>query len=70
VPRFYLHVTNCKKTYQDSSGLELLDAAAAEAFARIVANDLRADGQYESYFVDVRDERGSQVARVDVVPRH
>ena len=71
MPRFFLHVTDGKKTHQDSGGLELIDAAAAEAFAHIVANDLRADGgQYDSYYVDVRDEHGNQVTKVFVVPRH
>jgi hypothetical protein len=67
VPRFYLHVTDGRKTYRDATGLEVEDAAAAEAFARIVANDLRADGQHGAYYVDVRDEQGNQVAKVPVV---
>jgi hypothetical protein len=70
VPRFYLNITDCKKTYQDSRGLELIDASAAVAFARIVANDLRPDVKDESCFVDVRDQHGNQVAKVFVVPRH
>ena len=70
VPRFYLHVTDGKKTYRDTSGLDVQDAAAAEAFARIVANDLYADGQYDSYYVDVRDQQGKQIAKVCISVRH
>ena len=70
MPLFYLHVTDGKKTYRDATGLEVEDAAAAEAFARIVANDLRADGQYDAFYVDVRDKQGNQVAMVPVVHRN
>ena len=69
MPRFYLHVTDDRKTYRDATGLEVEDATTAEAFARVVANDLRADGQYDEYYVDVRDELGNQVAKVPVVNR-
>ena len=69
VPLFYLHVTDGKKTYRDTTGLDVEDIATAEAFARIVANDLRADGQYDAYYVDVRDRHGNQVAKVPVVNR-
>ncbi len=51
MPQFYPHVTDCKKTYEDTNGLELIDASAAQAFARIIANDLRADGQSPYYVV-------------------
>ena len=70
MPKFYLNVTDGKKTYQDLNGLDVNGASAAEAFARIVANDLRADAEYQSFYVDVRDQQGNQVAKVFVVPRH
>jgi hypothetical protein len=70
VPRFYLHVTDGKKTYRDSTGLELANIAVAEAFARIISSDLRMDGQFDSYYVDVRDQQDNEVAKVFVFPRH
>ena len=68
--RFYLHVTNGQKTYEDHTGLDLRDSTAAEAFARIVANDLRTDGGFDTYYVDVQDELGKHIAKIFVVPRH
>ena len=70
MPRFYLHVTDGKKTYRDSTGLELANIAVAEAFARIISSDLRMHGQFDSYYVDVRDQQGHEVAKVFVFPRH
>jgi hypothetical protein len=68
VPKFYLHVTDGKKTYRDPNGLDVTGTRAAEAFAQIVATDLRSDAGYESFYVDVRDQQGNQVAKVFVVP--
>jgi len=70
VPRFHLHVTDGQKIYEDRSGVDLIDGAAAKAFAHIIANDLRPEGQYESYYVDVQDESGNHLAKVFVTPRH
>jgi hypothetical protein len=52
------------------TGLELANIAVAEAFARIISSDLRIDGQFDSYYVDVRDQQGNEVAKVFVFPRH
>ena len=70
MPKFYLYVTDGKKTYQDSNGLDVNGASAAEALRTIRANDLRADAIPRSCYVDVRDQQGNQVAKVFVVPRH
>jgi hypothetical protein len=70
VARFNWHVTDGKKTYRDASGMNVTDAAPAESFARIVANDLRADGPYYNYYVDVRDQDGNPAGKVYVVKPH
>jgi hypothetical protein len=69
VPRYFLHVTNGQKTYQDTVGLDLCDAAAAQAFARVIANDLRGEAMYASYYVDVQDKEGNRVAKILIAPR-
>jgi hypothetical protein len=39
MPRYYFHISNGQKTYEDAGGADLVDAEAAEAFARIIISE-------------------------------
>lgn len=68
--KYYLHVTDGERTYFDTSGMSLANGDAAIAFARVIANDLAGEVEYERFYVDVWDEHDKNVGRVYVVERH
>jgi hypothetical protein len=68
VAKFYFHLRDGEKSYNDPAGVDLLDAAAAEAFARLIASNLSADTNYDRFCVDVRDGHDNQIARISVLP--
>ena len=67
--QFYFHIRDGAIAFDDHTGADLLDDAAAEAFARVIANNLVAGGRHDRFYVDVRNEYDIQIAVVFVLPR-
>jgi hypothetical protein len=70
MPKYFFHVTDGAHLYEDMDGQRCNDSEDATECAVDIARDLANERTYESYWVDVRDEFGKRVVRVDVATRH
>jgi hypothetical protein len=71
MPPHFFHITDGKKTHADPSGADLLDERWAEAFAKMLAENLLDDAKYGAYFVDVPKQSSATTGGVHrVVGRH
>jgi hypothetical protein len=65
MPRFFFHVADGTST-KDADGEKFPSAEAARAHAVQIANELGEDRNYESFAVQVTDERGNEVAHIPI----
>ena len=63
MPRYFFHVRDGVRSFDDSEGEILSGIVAAEAKAAQIARELAADGEaYRSYRVVVTDATGNEIA--------
>lgn len=63
MPRYFFHVRDGTRSFDDRDGEVLSGIAAAEAKAAQIARELAADREvYHSYRVVVTDDTGSEIA--------
>ena len=68
--RYYFHLRDGEKAYDDFTGADLLDDTSAAAFAQVIAGEISGDSQYDAFYVDARDENDKQIAKVFLIPHH
>jgi hypothetical protein len=70
MPRYFFHVTDSERAFNDQTGEMHPTRQAAEAKAAQLARELAAEREtYLDYSVIVADEDGNEIARVPVSPQ-
>jgi len=77
MPRYYFHFGDGKRTFRDSTGIELVGIAAARAHATIQVRDMRATlaggrlQDWSGWTMTVVDAKGKTLFEIgfDLIPR-
>ena len=70
MPKYYFHVTDGTNSFIDREGTVFANDANAIEAAEQIAADMREDQEFEEFFIDVRNDEDSQLAKVFIHPRH
>jgi hypothetical protein len=70
MPRFFYHVSDGVKRFQDAAGALFDNAEAAATCAADMAHAFREDSAFTDYHIEVRDEQNVQITKVFVMRRH